>query len=144
MDEKEGHSRVGADPEHSAVTEKLDMIEGRIHDTVEGTKSTINSVMDSIQHAQTSIEGTKSAIDNVLETIKFAMDETVERVKYTTDLIEQVNKNPWIMFGSAVLMGYVLSTVGANALPDRRDRHDQRQQAVPAGRTESHSYSPTS
>jgi len=144
MDEKEGHSRVDVGPEPSAVTEKLDRIEGRIHDTVEGTKSTINSVMDSIQHAQTSIEGTKSAIDNVLETIKFAMDETVERVKYTTDLIEQVNKNPWIMFGSAVLMGYVLSTVGANALPDRRDRHDQRQQAVPAGRTGSHSYSPTS
>jgi ElaB/YqjD/DUF883 family membrane-anchored ribosome-binding protein len=140
MDEKESHSRVNVGSEHSAVTEKLDMIEERIHDTVEGTKSTINNVMDSIQHAQTTIEGTKSAIDNVLETIKYAMDETVERVKYTTDLIEQVNKNPWIMFGSAVLMGYVLSTVGANALPGRRDTHNPRQPAMPAGHGVSHSY----
>jgi hypothetical protein len=144
MDEKEGHSRVDTDSEYSAVTEKLDMIEGQIHDTVEGTKSAIDGVMDSIQHVQTTIEGTKSAIDNVLETIKYAMDETIERVKYTTDLLEQVNKNPWIMFGSAVLMGYVLSTVSANALPNRRDRRIERQQAMPAGRTGSPSYSSTS
>jgi len=42
------------------------------------------------------------------------------------------------------LMGYVLSTVGANALPGRRDRHDERQQAMPAGRPGSHSYSSSS
>lgn len=144
MDEKESHSRVDMGSEHSAVTEKLDMIEGRVHETVEGTKSAIDSVMDSIQHAQTTIEGTKSAVDSVLETIKYAMDETIDRVKYTTDLIEQVNKNPWIMFGSAVLMGYVLSTVNSDALLGRRDRHDQRQPAMPAGRIMSHSSSSNS
>ena len=135
MDEKERHSRVGMGPEDSPVTEKLDMIESRIHETVEGTKSTIDNVMGSIQHAQTTIEGTKSAVDSVLETVKYAMDETIERVKYTTDLIEQVNKNPWIMFGSAVLMGYVLSSMNSDAILGRRDRHDQRQPAMPAGRS---------
>jgi archaellum component FlaC len=135
MDAKEHHSRVDMGSEDSAVTEKLDMIESRIHETVEGTKSAIDSVMGSIQHAQTTIEGTKSAVDSVLETVKYAMDETIERVKYTTDLIEQVNKNPWIMFGSAVLMGYVLSTVNSEGLLGRHSMHDQKQPAMPAGRS---------
>lgn len=137
MDEKESHSRIDRGSEHSAVTEKLDMIEGRIHETVEGTKSTIDNVMGSIQHAQTTIEGTKSAVDSVLEIVKYAMDETIERVKYTTDLIDQVNKNPWIMFGSAVLMGYVLSTVNSEGLLGRRNMHDQKQPAMPAERSTS-------
>jgi hypothetical protein len=52
------------------------------------------------------------------------MDETIERVKYTTDLIEQVNQNPWIMFGSAVLIGYVLS--GINQGGSSAPRHAQQ------------------
>lgn len=141
MDQRESHSGVDVDSRRGAVTEQIEMIEGRVHETMEGTKSTIDSFMDSIQHVQSTIEGTKSSVDNVLETIKYAMDETIERVKYTTDLIEQVNKNPWIMFGSAVLMGYVLSTVGSQGFLGRRDAHDQGQPAMPAGRTTPQSFS---
>lgn len=138
MDQKESHSRLDIGSTHSVVTEKLDRIEDRVHETVEGTKSTIDSVMDGIQQAQTTIEGAKSAVDNVLETVKFAMDETIERVKYTTELIEQVNKNPWIMFGSAILMGYVLSTVSYGGLGDQNHALGRtRETAVPGSRTSS-------
>jgi len=121
------------DTAHSAVTEELGKIEDRVHETMEGTKSTIDGVMDGIQHVQTTIEGAKSAVDNILETVKFAMDETIERVKYTTDLIEQVNQNPWIMFGSAVLMGYVLSTVKYEGFSDQRHAIGRRREVTSPG-----------
>ena len=125
MDERESHIRKDIDDTRSTMNEKLEMIEERVHETVEGTRSTIESVMSNINRVQGTIEETKSTIDNVIETIKYAMDETIERVKYTTDLIEQVNKNPWIMFGSAILMGYVLSSINREA--SSGSHHAQRE-----------------
>jgi archaellum component FlaC len=126
MDQRESHSRIDVDDTRGAVAEKLEMIEDRLHETMEGTKVTIEGVMDNIKQVQMTVENVKSSVDNVLETVKYAVDETIERVKYTTDLIDQVNKNPWIMFGSAVLMGYVLSSINYEALSGSRQTYDQR------------------
>lgn len=126
MDQRESHIREDLEDTRTAMTEKIEMIEERVHETVEGTKSTIDGVMDSIKRVQGTVAEAKSAIDNVLETIKYTMDETIDRVKYTTDLIEQVNKNPWIMFGSAILMGYVLSSISHRGAFDSRQAHDRQ------------------
>jgi uncharacterized protein with von Willebrand factor type A (vWA) domain len=111
MDQRESH--VGKDIENTraVMAEKIDMIEGRVHETMEGTKVKIDNVMDKVKGVQGTIEDAKTTIDDLLETIKQTMEETVERVKSTATLIEQVDQNPWIMFGSAVLTGYVLSTL---------------------------------
>jgi uncharacterized membrane protein len=95
------------------MTEKIEMIESRMNETMDGTKSTINNVMEKIQGVQETIDNTKSTIDNILETIKSTMEETIERVKYTSKVIEEVDQNPWIMLGSAVLTGYVLGGLQA-------------------------------
>jgi archaellum component FlaC len=104
MDQKEHYIRKDIDETRAVMSEKIDMIEGRVHETMEGTKSTMDQIMESVKHIQGTVDQTKSAMDNVLETIKHSIDETMERAKYTADLIEQVNKNPWIMFGCAVLV----------------------------------------
>jgi ElaB/YqjD/DUF883 family membrane-anchored ribosome-binding protein len=109
MDQRENHIRTDIEGTRTAMTEKIDMIENRMHETMQGTQSTIDNIMDSVKRVQGTVEEAKSTVDNIIETVKYTMDETIERVKYTTDLIEQVNQNPWIMFGSAVLIGYVLS-----------------------------------
>src|ERR671914_179813 len=126
MDQRENHIRADIEGTRTAMTEKIEMIEDRMHETVEGTQSTIDSVMDNIKRVQGTVEDAKSTVDNIMETIKYTMDETIERVKYTTDLIEQVNQNPWIMFGSAILIGYVLSNLsrekssGSAQMPEQR------------------------
>jgi archaellum component FlaC len=111
MDQRE--SELGKDIEHTraAMAEKIDMIEGRMNETMDGTKSTIDSVMGKVKDVQGTIEDAKSTVDNLLDTLKQTMEETIERVKHTANLIEQVDQNPWIMFGSAVLTGYVLSSL---------------------------------
>jgi hypothetical protein len=122
MDQKEQHIREDIEGTRTAMSEKIEMIEGRVHETMEGTKTTIDSVMDSVKQIQDTVEQTKSAIDNVLDTIKHSMDETIERAKYTADLIAQVNQNPWLMFGCAILTGYVLS--GIDRQGSLGPRHD--------------------
>jgi len=84
------------------------MIEDRVNETMEGTKATIDNVMEKVRGVQETIDSAKSTIDNILETMKHTMEETIERVKYTSTVIEQVDQNPWIMLGSAVLTGYIL------------------------------------
>jgi uncharacterized membrane protein len=108
MVEKESSLERDIEDTRAVMTEKIDMIENRMNETMEGTKSTINNVMEKVKGVQETIDNTKLTIDSILETIKSTMEETIERVKYTSTVIEQVDQNPWIMFGSAVLTGYVL------------------------------------
>jgi ElaB/YqjD/DUF883 family membrane-anchored ribosome-binding protein len=126
MDQKEYYIRKDIDDTRAVMSEKIELIEGRVHETMEGTKSTIDHVMDNVKHIQSTVEQTRSAIDNVIETIKHSMDETMERAKYTADLIEQVNKNPWIMFGCAILAGYVLSSMDRERSFDSRHAQDRK------------------
>lgn len=112
MVQKESSLERDIEDTRAVMTEKIDMIENRVNETMEGTKATIDNVMDKVKGVQETIDTAKSTIDNILETIKQTMEETIERVKYTSTVIEQVDQSPWIMLGSAVLTGYVLGGLG--------------------------------
>jgi hypothetical protein len=47
----------------------------------------------------------------MLESGQGAVNETVERVKPTADLLDYVQQNPWLLVGSAILMGYTLGSL---------------------------------
>ena len=119
MVQKESSLERDIEDTRAVMTEKIDMIENRVNETMEGTKATIDNVMEKVKGVQETIDTAKSTIDNILETIKHTMEETIERVKYTSTVIEQVDQSPWIMLGSAVLTGYVLGGLRRNR---RRDR----------------------
>jgi ElaB/YqjD/DUF883 family membrane-anchored ribosome-binding protein len=132
MDQTESHIRQNIEETRAAMSEKIEMIEERVHETVEGTTSTIDNVIGNINRVKEAIEQTKSAIDSGIDTIRQAIDETVERVKYTTDLIEQVNQNPWIMLSSAVLVGYVFGSLNRRETPDMSPAHESGRAHEPA------------
>lgn len=108
MAQRESHLEKDIEETRAVMTEKIDMIEGRVTETMDGTKATIDNVMEKVKGVQETIDNAKSTVDNLLDAIKHTMEETIERVKYTSTIIEQVDQNPWIMLGSAVLTGYVL------------------------------------
>lgn len=108
MVQKESSLERDIEDTRAVMTEKIDLIENRMNETVEGTKATIDNVMEKVKGVQETIDTAKSTIDNILDTLKRTMEETIERVKYTSGVIEQVDQSPWIMLGSAVLTGYVL------------------------------------
>jgi len=110
------------------MSEKIEMIEDRVNETMEGTKTTIDNVMHKVKDVQGTIEDAKSTVDNLLDTIKQTMEETMERVKSTASLIEQVDQNPWIMFGSAILTGYILSSLNRDRPLGQIYAHEQRKE----------------
>jgi uncharacterized membrane protein/ElaB/YqjD/DUF883 family membrane-anchored ribosome-binding protein len=116
MVQKENSLEKDIEETRAVMTEKIDKIEDRMNETMEGTKETISSVMDKVKNVQETIDTAKSTIDNILETVKHTMEETVERVKHTANVIEQVDQNPWIMFSSAILTGYVLGGLNTEKL----------------------------
>jgi ElaB/YqjD/DUF883 family membrane-anchored ribosome-binding protein len=111
MDKTECYIKQNIEETRAAMNEKIKKIEGRVHETMDGTKSTIASVVSNIHRVKDTVEETKSVIDTGIDTLRQAIDETVERVKSTAELIDQVKQNPWIMLGSAALVGYVLGSL---------------------------------
>jgi ElaB/YqjD/DUF883 family membrane-anchored ribosome-binding protein len=120
MDQRENDIKQNIEETRAAMNQKIEKIEGRVHETMEGTRSTLDNMVGGINRMKGTIEETKSVIDNSIDTIKQAVDETVERVRYTAEVIDQVKENPWIMFSSAVLVGYVLGTLNRDQSLDMR------------------------
>jgi uncharacterized membrane protein len=108
MVQKESSLERNIEDTRSVMSEKIDMIENRMNETMEGTKSTIDNLIAKVKDVEETINNAKSAVDNIIDAIKHTMEESIERVKYTSNVIGQVDENPWIMFGSAILTGYVL------------------------------------
>jgi uncharacterized membrane protein len=130
MVQKENSLEKDIEETRAVMTEKIDKIENRVNETMDGTKETISSVMDKVKSVQETIDAAKSTVDNILETIKHTMEETIERVKYTANVIEQVDQNPWIMFSSAVLTGYVLGGLNGEKLSGQQDSPAKKGNAV--------------
>jgi ElaB/YqjD/DUF883 family membrane-anchored ribosome-binding protein len=125
MDQKASDTRRDIEGTRAAMTEKMGKVEERAQETMEGVKSTVDQAMEGFKQVQETVEGAKSAVDTLIETAKLTMDETVERVKGTADLIDQVQQHPWLMLGSAILLGYILGGLASDMastpgrLPDR-------------------------
>jgi uncharacterized membrane protein/ElaB/YqjD/DUF883 family membrane-anchored ribosome-binding protein len=130
MVQKESGIERDIEDTRAVMTEKIDMIENRMSQTMDDTKAKIDNVMEKVKGVQDTIDTAKSTIDNILETVKHTMEETIERVKYTSKAIEQVDQNPWIMFGSAVLTGYVLGGLGESGRQEGGSRGQGYQSAM--------------
>jgi ElaB/YqjD/DUF883 family membrane-anchored ribosome-binding protein len=129
MDQRARDTRRDIEGARAVMTEKIGLVEERAQETIEGVKSTVNQAMEGFTQAQETMKGAKSAIDTLVETVKLTVEETVERAKSTADLIDQVQQHPWIMLGSAMLMGYILGGLARETFsaPDRKpDRPSQQ------------------
>ena len=82
-----------------AMAEKLEVVEKQVRETVTGAQS---------------------AIDDVVTNVKGTISETAETVRRGLDLPYQTRRHPWLAFGSAVLVGFVLGGRGASARASKR------------------------
>jgi ElaB/YqjD/DUF883 family membrane-anchored ribosome-binding protein len=129
MDRREDDLRQDIEDTRAAMTEKIELIEERVQETIAGAKSTVESAMQGFKQVQETVEQAKSTADSIIESVKGTVDETIEHAKSTSELIAQVHQNPWIMFGSALLVGYILGSLGRNKAfdstrtPDRPAQH---------------------
>ena len=120
MDQTEIHIKRNIEAAREAMNEKIELLEHRIHRAVIVPKSAINAAIENIDQLKSSIEETKSAIDHGLDTIPQAAEEIMLKIKSTADSMAQVEHKPWIMLGSAILVGYAIGSLNRGALVARR------------------------
>jgi len=67
-----------------------------------------DDIRQEIKKGRQDIVDTRSAITEKLGILEDRAQEAVDRVKHAFDLQYQVKQRPWLMFGGAVLVGYML------------------------------------
>ena len=123
MDQTEIHITRDIEETRRAMGDKIEMIANRIHNTIVGPKIAADRLIENLNHARKAMQEAPSTTDNGAHPIHHAVAETIERLKATIDVIEQVKRDPWVMLGSAVVMGYVLGTLNrGNALPSCQEQ----------------------
>jgi hypothetical protein len=74
-------------------------------------------------HFRRNITATREAIDKKLEMLENRLEDTFEdrivKIKSTTEGIAQMGHDPWLMFGSAMLMGYAMGSLKRGILAAR-------------------------
>jgi len=81
----------------TALSDKLEALQGQVLATVEGTTQ---SVTDTVQTVQEAVQETVSAVSDTVQ-------GTVDSVKRTFDVNEHVQNHPWLAVGGAVAVGFV-------------------------------------
>jgi hypothetical protein len=120
MDQTEIHMIRNIEETRKAMDEKIDRIAKRIHHTIVGPKIAADRLIENLSHAQKAMQETPLTTKNGAHPIHQAVADTIERVKAGIALLEQVKQDPWVMFSSALLMGYVLGSlnrVRVNVVP---------------------------
>lgn len=89
----------------AALTDKLDMLEGRVNEKIENVQNRVEATVDK---AKDTVHDTVEKVKATVEHAKDTVHDTVEKVKATFDLRQQVNAHPWTMVGGAVAVGFLL------------------------------------
>jgi len=53
----------------------------------------------------------KATVDSLMQVVEADTSEVADNMSSTAALIQQVKERPWITFGSAVLVGYILGSL---------------------------------
>jgi hypothetical protein len=125
MDQREIHIKRTIEETRSAMGEKIDMIANRIHNTIIGPKIAADNLIENLREYKEAMQETTPITGNGANAIHQAVAETIERVKATITIIEQVKQDPWIMLAGAVLIGYAIGNLNRGDLFTLRHAHPE-------------------
>ncbi len=111
-------TRKAAEDTQASMTEKYEVLGDRVRDTLEGTRSAANdmvdnvkgTVNDTVEAVKDTVEQAKSTVDSLVGNVKEAVSSTATTIQQSFDLPSQVAHRPWVMFGGAVFVGYVVGS----------------------------------
>ncbi|WP_425614134.1 hypothetical protein NA78x_003995 [Anatilimnocola sp. NA78] len=112
------------DETRTALTEKLEMLERQVSDTVQGAADTVEQV--------------KHAVEDTVQTVKTQVRDTVDAVGEAFNIAHHVERHPWPMVAGAAAVGfvggYMMLHKSSDARADEKFRHLSAAQAsLPQG-----------
>jgi hypothetical protein len=119
VDQKEAHIRREIEDTRAAMTAKIGLIQERMDETVEETGSTVvnvvNTVLEQVQRVQNMFETVASTAEAAIAQVQDTAYKTAAGGSPGSELIADMYRRPWVMLGTAVLMGYILGLGGRPA-----------------------------
>jgi ElaB/YqjD/DUF883 family membrane-anchored ribosome-binding protein len=101
MDENPEVIRQQMDDTRASLSEKLEALEDKVMDTVQGATTAVAATVDTV----------KETVQETVSTVKETVQDTVQTVRDTFDLPLQVRRHPWPMVGASVALGYGLGAL---------------------------------
>jgi len=108
----------------ASLADKLDALEGRVMETVQGATAEVSHVVEEVKTTVASVtEGVKETVDSVTTGVQ----ETVDSVKESLDFRDTIRRHPWTAVGGAFAVG----CLGAYLLGPSSRRTAARETARP-------------
>lgn len=89
--------RQQMDETRTNLTDKLEMLENQVVETVQGTQQAVAETVETV----------KDAVQDTVQSVKDSVNDTVAGVKDTFDLRRHVNERPWTMMAGATVLGFL-------------------------------------
>jgi hypothetical protein len=134
------------------MTEKLEILEERVRETVEGAQSSVEEMVEKVRYTvdttvetmKQTVEGAQSSVEDIVENVRGTVGETVETVQRIFDLHHQMEQHPWLILSGSLLVGYLLGSGGMAARRQLAPSLSQNslQQVPPLSRLANHSPVP--
>jgi len=120
----------------SSMTDKMELLEDRVRETVEGTRSAVEHIVDNVKGTvdetvevmKDTVNEAKSTVDNLVENVKDTTASVVTKVQQSFNLQYQVAHRPWTTFGGAIIAGYCIgawTNQGSRRQGQYRDQEHQ-------------------
>jgi hypothetical protein len=123
VDDTEARIRQDIEQTRTAMTAKIGMIQDRMEETVEETGATVarvvNSVLEQVQRAQDIIGHLTSTADATVARVQATAQQATTGGTPAAELINDLYQRPWVMMGTAILLGYVLGSGGRSSAAPR-------------------------
>jgi hypothetical protein len=145
VDETEARIRQDIEQTRAAMSEKIGLLQDRMEETVEETGATVakvvNGVLEQVKRVQGLIEHVTSTVDATVAQVEATAQQTTARGAPGEELIAELYQRPWVMMGTAVLLGYILGSgrrspapqgLAPGQAPSRRPQPDATSDNLPS------------
>jgi len=111
IEEKMEATRRQMDETRASLVAKIDTLESKVAETVQGATDTVDAVKQSVAGATdavgATVESVKESVESTVDSVKQSMSATMETVTDYLDVSAHVDHHPWLMLGGAAALGYV-------------------------------------
>jgi ElaB/YqjD/DUF883 family membrane-anchored ribosome-binding protein len=90
------------------LTEKLEKVENLVTETVQSATEAVSNTVEAVKDTVENVTGT---VADTVSNVKDTVADTVHTVTETFNLKRQFERHPWLMFGGAVAVGYLASSL---------------------------------
>jgi len=103
----------------TSMTEKFEAIEDKLTSVVQDTAESVTGAVGAVTQT---VDSVKDAVQDTMKSVTGAAEDAVESVREAFDIRRQVDRNPWLMLGGAVAVGFAGGLLLSRLLPPASSR----------------------